>query len=115
VTTTEAFVLIACAVIGSSGIPVWFLKRLDRKNTDQHGESRAVLDSIREDVTHVKNDVSEVKGNLIDHLDHHLRNEGRDGSARRVDEPTTRAKVRGASNAGDSASKPRKRVTRTPD
>lgn len=110
--TKEAVVLIIVAVVGSSGIPVWFLSRLDRKNTSQHGESREVLDSIRADMTEVRSDVSEVKGRLIDHLSYHLETE-RDGLAGRTDGIKPGAEVRSEGDVGKPATKSRKRASRT--
>jgi hypothetical protein len=110
---SQAIIAIVIAVVGGSGVPVWLLTRLDKKNTEQHGESRSVLDSIRSDLTEVKDDVSEVKGNLIDHLNYHLTEGGRDGSAERVDNIAARAKVRSASSVTDSPTEPCKRSNGT--
>lgn len=77
----SAFIAILVAIIGGSGIPVWLLTRLDRKNDAQHLTNKDLLDEIRVDISDMKSDVSDVKTNMINHLQHHL--EMGDGIERR--------------------------------
>lgn len=80
--STEAVVAVIVAIVGGSGVPVWLLTRLDRKNDSQHLTNKEVLDEIRSDVFDMKSDVSDVKSSLIGHLEHHL--EMGDGTTRRT-------------------------------
>ena len=78
-TSTEVVVAFIVAVVGGSGLPVYFLTRFDRRNTSQHAENKSVLTAMQSDLADVKtnladvkSDTSEVKSNLINHLQHHL-------------------------------------------
>ena len=51
------WVPISVAVIG--GPLMWLLQRLDRRNTQQHGENQRVLERIEEKVDDVKADLSD--------------------------------------------------------
>lgn len=51
------WVPISVAVIG--GPLMWLLQRLDRRNTQQHGENQRVLERIEEKVDDVKDDLSD--------------------------------------------------------
>jgi hypothetical protein len=82
-------VAITVAIIGGSGIPLWFLSRFDKKNTEQHSanmniltEARNDLREVKQEIRDVKEDVREVKYNLNDHIKNHKENQ--DGFARRI-------------------------------
>ena len=51
------WVPISVAAIG--GPLMWLLQRLDRRNTEQHGENQRVLERIEEKVDDVKSDLSD--------------------------------------------------------
>jgi hypothetical protein len=82
-------VAIAVAVISGSGIPLWFLNRFDKRNTEQHSanmdiltEARNDLREVKHEIRDVKEDVRDVKQNLNDHIKSHKENQ--DGFARRI-------------------------------
>jgi hypothetical protein len=82
-------VAIAVAVISGSGIPLWFLNRFDKRNTEQHSanmdiltEARNDLKEVKHEIRDVKEDVRDVKHNLNDHIKNHKENQ--DGFARRI-------------------------------
>ena len=60
----NAFVPIIVALIG--GPVMWFLSRLDKRNTEQHANSMQVLKEIKEDVKEAKADI---KNHIAWHLD----------------------------------------------
>lgn len=98
--TSDVIVAITVAVVGTSGIPVYFLKRFDRRNTYQHAENQDLLKAMQSDLQDVKADTSEVKSSLIHHLQHHL--EVDNGFEGRVAGVTGSAEVSG-SDAGSGA------------
>jgi len=57
---------IAVALIG--GPVMWFLHRLDRRNTQQHGQSMKIL-------TEVRDDMKTVRRRLDKHIDWHAHQE----------------------------------------
>ena len=75
---------ILVAVIAGSGIPLWFLQRLDKRNTDQHNTNLSVLELIHSDVQDVKEETRQVKSHLTDHIQWHLTGETKRGTKRRT-------------------------------
>lgn len=63
----DALVPIIVAVIGSP--LMWFLSRLDKRNTEQHANSMTVLQEI-------KDDVKEAKADIKNHIEWHLDKSG---------------------------------------
>jgi hypothetical protein len=59
----EIYVPIIVALIGSP--LMWFLSRLDKRNTEQHANSMQVLQEIKEDVREAKADIKK-------HIEWHL-------------------------------------------
>ena len=59
-----AWSAIIVAVIG--GPVMWLLYRLDKRNTQQHGESIRVIQEVRNDVKDVKGDLHDVKADVRD-------------------------------------------------
>jgi hypothetical protein len=57
---------IAVALIG--GPVMWFLHRLDKRNTEQHGQSLKIL-------TEVRDDMKTVRRRLDKHIDWHAHQE----------------------------------------
>lgn len=65
-------VAILVAVIAGSGIPLWFLERFDKRNTDQHNANLSVLQDIKKDIKDVKEDTRQVRFQLGRHLEWHV-------------------------------------------
>jgi hypothetical protein len=59
-----AWSAIVVAVIG--GPLMWLLYRLDRRNTQQHGESIKIIQEVQRDVKDVKGDIHDVKADVRD-------------------------------------------------
>lgn len=81
-------VAILIAVISGSGIPLWFLNRFDKRNTDQHNANMEILTEARNDIREVKTEVRDVKEEVRDvrkevrdHIRYHKESE--DGFTRR--------------------------------
>jgi hypothetical protein len=60
----DAITAIVVAVIG--GPVMWLLYRLDKRNTEQHGQSMAVIQEVKNDVKDVKGDMIDVKADVRD-------------------------------------------------
>jgi hypothetical protein len=60
----EAITAIVVAVIG--GPVMWLLYRLDKRNTEQHGQSMAIIQEVKNDVKDVKGDMIDVKADVRD-------------------------------------------------
>lgn len=60
----EAIVAVVVAIIG--GPVMWLLYRLDRRNTQQHGQSIAIIQEVRADMKDVKGDLHDVKADVRD-------------------------------------------------
>lgn len=60
----EWWVPIVVALIGSP--LMWFLRRFDKRNTEQHGNNMAVLERIEKKVDHID-------GRVDEHIHWHLR------------------------------------------
>lgn len=61
---SEAFTGIVVAVIG--GPVMWLLYRLDKRNTQQHGQSMTIIQEVKSDVKDVKSDMIDVKADVRD-------------------------------------------------
>lgn len=61
---SEAITAIVVAVIG--GPVMWLLYRLDKRNTQQHGQSMAIIQEVKNDVKDVKGDMIDVKADVRD-------------------------------------------------
>lgn len=55
---------IVAAVI--AGPVMWLLYRLDKRNTQQHGQSMAIIQEVKSDVKDVKGDLLDVKADVRD-------------------------------------------------
>lgn len=75
---------ILIAVIAGSGIPLWFLQRFDKRNTDQHNQNLSVLELIHDDVQDLKDETRQVKSHLTDHLQWHLKGDAKREPKRRT-------------------------------
>lgn len=60
----EAVAAIVVAIIG--GPVMWLLYRLDKRNTQQHGQSIAIIQEVRSDMKDVKSDLLDVKADVRD-------------------------------------------------
>ena len=76
-------VAILIAVLSGSGIPLWFLNRFDKRNTDQHNANMEILTEARNDIREVKTEVRDVKEDVRDvrkevrdHIRYHKENDG---------------------------------------
>jgi hypothetical protein len=59
--------MIAPIVVAVIGGPVmWLLYRLDKRNTEQHGQSMAIIQEVKNDVKDVKVDMIDVKADVRD-------------------------------------------------
>jgi len=45
---------------------MWLLYRLDKRNTEQHGQSIAIIQEVKQDVKDVKGDMHDVKADVRD-------------------------------------------------
>jgi len=61
---SETFAGIVVAIIG--GPVMWLLYRLDKRNTQQHGQSMAIIQEVKSDVKDVKSDMIDVKSDVRD-------------------------------------------------
>lgn len=61
---SEAITAVVVAVIG--GPVMWLLYRLDKRNTQQHGQSMAIIQEVKNDVKDVKGDMIDVKADVRD-------------------------------------------------
>lgn len=77
------------ALLGSPVI-LWFLKRFDKKNTEQHASNMAVLRDIHTKVEEVGDDVKAVRKDLYDHIAFHAHKENTDGTQGRTDDSEIR-------------------------
>lgn len=59
-----AWSAIIVAVIG--GPVMWLLYRLDKRNTEQHGQSIAIIQEVKNDVKDMKGDMHDVKSDVRD-------------------------------------------------
>lgn len=59
---SEALAGIVVAVIG--GPVMWLLYRLDKRNTQQHGQSMAIIQEVKSDVKDMKGDMIDVKSDV---------------------------------------------------
>jgi hypothetical protein len=57
---------VVLAVIGTSGIPVWFLQRFDKRNSAQHASNMEILTETREEIREIKHDIRDVKQEVRD-------------------------------------------------
>lgn len=61
---SEAITAIVVAVIG--GPVMWLLYRLDKRNTQQHGQSIAIIQEVQSNVRDMKGDMHDVKADVRD-------------------------------------------------
>jgi hypothetical protein len=59
-----AWSAVIVAVIG--GPVMWLLYRLDKRNTEQHGQSIAIIQEVKNDVKDMKGDMHDVKADVRD-------------------------------------------------
>jgi len=59
-----AWSAVIVAVIG--GPVMWLLYRLDKRNTEQHGQSIAIIQEVKQDVKDMKGDMHDVKADVRD-------------------------------------------------
>jgi archaellum component FlaC len=45
---------------------MWLLYRLDKRNTEQHGQSIAIIQEVKQDVKDMKGDMHDVKADVRD-------------------------------------------------
>lgn len=76
-------IAILIAVLSGSGIPLWFLNKFDKRNTDQHNANMEILTEARNDIRDVKTEVRDVKEDVRDvrdevrgHIRYHKEIEG---------------------------------------
>lgn len=62
VTTFAVFVPIIVAMIG--GPLMWMLHRLDKRNTEQHGNSMNILTGLQQSITEVSTDVKVMRSDV---------------------------------------------------
>jgi len=67
VTVEAVIVPVAVALIG--GPVMWFLRRFDKRNTEQHGANMGVLERIESKVDHLDKRVD-------DHIEWHVKDGG---------------------------------------
>lgn len=60
-----------------TGPLMFMLKRLDKRNTEQHGQSMGMLKEVQENVRDMKGDVRDVKQDMRDLRGDHQRLSGR--------------------------------------
>ena len=91
---SSGVVSIICAIIAGSGLPIWFLNRFDKRNTDQHNSNLQLLNEIKQDINIVKDDARQVRFQLGRHLEWHLTGEQNNGTKGTNTTVTRRRKMR---------------------
>lgn len=71
---SNGWVPLVIAIVGGGGPLVYFLERLDRRNTNQHTNNLDLLKDIQSDVHDVKKDIKTIDKRLDSHIDWHSRN-----------------------------------------
>jgi hypothetical protein len=86
-------VAIVCAVLAGSGLPIWFLERFDKRNTQQHKDNLSVLNLIKNDIEAVKEDTKQVRFQLGRHIEWHVTKEEPSDIEGTITKPTKRRKM----------------------